>query len=43
MLDASARVHFGSIELALLFDLHRQLSLFNLDYGLDVLYKRLLA
>lgn len=43
MLDASARVHFGSIELALLLDFYRQLSLFDLGDGLDVLCKRLLA
>lgn len=43
MLDASARIHFGSIELALLFNFHGQLSFFNLGYSLKVLYKRLLA
>lgn len=43
MLDASARIRFGSIKLALLFDFYRQLSLFNLGYSLNVLYDRLLA
>lgn len=43
MLDASARIHFGSIELTLLFNFYRQLSLFNLGYSSDVLYKPLLA
>ena len=43
MLDAGARVHFGAVELALLFNFYCQLSLFDLGYSCDILHKRLLV